>query len=156
MSYSPHAGVSPLRLGALVILLGALLLLIGGRTCVRPVASAPDTGSSSGWQARLPHTGSGTGIAVLALKQAPPHVRRMIDYLRNVRHFRPPAGYRGGRLFRNREGLLPKGRTYYEFDVHPLRPGVSRGAERLVVDQNKRFFYYTRDHYRTFTKIDVP
>ncbi len=72
---------------------------------------------------------------------------------RSAKHFNPPKGYKGGRVFRNREGILPKGKTYYEFDVYPNRPDVSRGAERLVVDQKKSVFYYTKDHYDTFVKI---
>jgi guanyl-specific ribonuclease Sa len=96
------------------------------------------------------------GIATLALKDAPRHVQRVVRHLRNVRHWQPPRGFKGGRRFRNYEGTLPRGRTYYEYDVHALRPGGSRGAERLVVDESKQLFYYTRDHYRTFTQIRLP
>lgn len=107
---------------------------------------------------RLPESGRPglVGIAGVPMSQAPPYVQRVIQHLRHVRHWQPLRGFKGGRLFRNLEGKLPRGRTYYEFDVHPLQPGVSRGAERLVVDESKQLFYYTRDHYTNFTQILLP
>jgi dienelactone hydrolase len=69
-----------------------------------------------------------------------------------------PAGYEGGRRFGNFERLLPNtdraGRriNYREWDVNPLRPGVNRGAERLVTGSDGSA-YYTDDHYRSFKKI---
>jgi guanyl-specific ribonuclease Sa len=71
---------------------------------------------------------------------------------------RAPDGYEGGRTFLNLEQLLPKkdamGRSirYREWDVNPLRPGVNRGAERLVTGSDGSA-YYTDDHYRSFKKI---
>lgn len=67
-------------------------------------------------------------------------------------------GYEGGRTFGNFERLLPvsdeKGRRikYREWDVNPVRPGVNRGAERLVTGSDGAA-YYTDDHYSTFQKI---
>lgn len=95
-------------------------------------------------------------IPLMALSQAPPHVQRVIQHLRNVKHWNPMAGFKGGRFFRNLEGVLPKGTTYHEYDVRPLVPGVSRGAERIVVDATRRNFFYTTDHYSTFTQILLP
>jgi dienelactone hydrolase len=69
-----------------------------------------------------------------------------------------PAGYEGGRTFGNFESHLSRrdsdGRTvkYREWDVNPLRPGVNRGAERLVTGSDGSA-YYSDDHYRTFKKI---
>jgi dienelactone hydrolase len=69
-----------------------------------------------------------------------------------------PDGYEGGRRFGNFERLLPerdaRGRPirYREWDVNPLRPGVNRGAERLVTGSDGSA-HYTADHYRSFTKI---
>ena len=66
--------------------------------------------------------------------------------------------YEGGRTFGNFERRLPqtddKGRRlkYREWDVNPLRPGVNRGAERLVTGSDGAA-YYTDDHYSTFKKI---
>lgn len=69
-----------------------------------------------------------------------------------------PKGYEGGRNFLNLERLLPQKDSqgnrlkYREWDVNPLRPGVNRGAERLVTGSDGSAFY-TDDHYRSFKKI---
>ena len=138
-------------------LLGFALIafLFGSYRSCRETAATHLTGRLA---PRLPESGGAGAIggATLALKESPRHVQRVIQHLRTIRHWHPPRGFKGGRPFRNLEGKLPRGRTYYEFDVHPLRPGVSRGAERLVVDESKQLFYYTRDHYSTFTQIRLP
>jgi ribonuclease T1 len=64
----------------------------------------------------------------------------------------PPDGYVGGRVFENREGRLPPGGDYREFDVDPYNG--PRNAERIIVDWNTRQAWYTGDHYRTF--IPMP
>jgi|SRR5262245_6096331 len=67
-------------------------------------------------------------------------------------------GYEGGRSFGNFERRLPqtddKGRRikYREWDVNPLRPGVNRGAERLVTGSDGSA-YFTDDHYASFKKV---
>jgi len=73
-----------------------------------------------------------------------------------------PFGYKGGGAFLNdgRSGtqVLPKVDasgvpvTYREFDVNPLRRGVNRGAERIVLGSDGKA-YYTGDHYNTFTPM---
>ena len=68
------------------------------------------------------------------------------------------AGYEGGRTFGNFERRLrqtdDKGARikYREWDVNPLKPGVNRGAERLITGSDGSA-YYTDDHYDTFKKI---
>ena len=70
----------------------------------------------------------------------------------------PLSGYEGGRNFLNIEKLLPQKDAqgnrikYREWDVNPLKPGVNRGAERLVTGSDGSA-YYTDDHYRSFKKI---
>jgi hypothetical protein len=67
-------------------------------------------------------------------------------------------GYEGGRRFQNLERNLPRtdrgGRrlSFREWDVNPLRPGVNRGAERMVTGSDGSA-YYTSDHYRSFIRI---
>lgn len=131
------------------------MLFVGYRSCSKVERTSRGTGGTSHITPETPGTGGGVGagIATLALSKTPRHVRKVIEHLKRVRHLRPPKGYKGGRVFRNREGILPKGKTYFEFDLRPFRPGTSRGAERLVVDQQKSVFYYTRDHYGSFVKI---
>lgn len=58
-----------------------------------------------------------------------------------------------GRVFSNRERLLPsKARGYYrEYTVHT--PGArDRGARRIVAGGSGEY-YYTDDHYRSFRRI---
>jgi ribonuclease T1 len=65
-----------------------------------------------------------------------------------------PFPYRqDGRVFSNREKLLPlKQRGYYrEYTVRT--PGAAdRGARRIVAGRPGEY-YYTDDHYRTFRRI---
>lgn len=70
-----------------------------------------------------------------------------------------PNGYVGGREFQNREKRLPQtdpaGQRirYREWDVYPKTEGKNRGAERLVTGSD-RSAWYTKDHYKTFLKIE--
>ncbi|MDO4867684.1 MAG: ribonuclease domain-containing protein [Clostridia bacterium] len=58
----------------------------------------------------------------------------------------------GGDRFGNYEGLLPKkkGRTWYECDAN--YKGKKRGAERVLFSSDG-LYYYTKDHYETFTEM---
>jgi guanyl-specific ribonuclease Sa len=78
-----------------------------------------------------------------------------LDYIEN-HGGNPPSGFEGGRTFSNREGRLPAGGAYREYDVDTRpasRSGTTRNAERLVVDTNTGKAWYTGDHYNTFTEI---
>jgi ribonuclease T1 len=59
-----------------------------------------------------------------------------------------------GGEFHNREGRLPqKGPGYYrEYTVETVK-SPDRGARRIVSGRNGEF-YYTRDHYQTFVRIE--
>ena len=61
----------------------------------------------------------------------------------------------GGDRFGNREGLLPtaSGRQYTECDIDTLGAS-SRGAKRLVFS-NDGLYFYTDDHYESFTEVIV-
>ena len=58
----------------------------------------------------------------------------------------------GGDRFGNYEGQLPgkKGRKWYECDANYR--GKKRGAERVLFS-NDGLYYYTDDHYETFTQM---
>ncbi len=58
----------------------------------------------------------------------------------------------GGDRFGNYEGLLPgkKGRTWYECDANYR--GKKRGAERVLFSSDG-LYYYTDDHYQSFTQM---
>lgn len=61
----------------------------------------------------------------------------------------------GGDRFGNREGQLPTaaGRSYTECDIDTLGQS-SRGAKRLVFS-NDGLYFYTDDHYETFSELYV-
>ncbi|GLY65330.1 ribonuclease domain-containing protein [Amycolatopsis taiwanensis] len=60
--------------------------------------------------------------------------------------------YTGGRFY-NREGQLPAGDTFYEYDVNPRPKGAARDAERIVRDVNTGVVWYSPDHYANFYRI---
>lgn len=77
---------------------------------------------------------------------------KALDVLQIIRTTgQAPEGYVGGRIFENREGRLPSGGDYREFDVDPHHG--QRNAERLIVDWKTKHAWYTGDHYRTFTPL---
>jgi len=58
-----------------------------------------------------------------------------------------------GRVFSNRERLLPEKRRGYYREYTVRTPGVrGRGARRIVAGMGGEF-YYTADHYRSFVRI---
>ena len=57
----------------------------------------------------------------------------------------------GGDSFGNKEGLLPNG-SYHEADVDYFNS--SRGNKRLVYASDC-VIYYTSDHYKSFSKLEV-
>lgn len=61
----------------------------------------------------------------------------------------------GGDTFGNREGLLPEagGRKYTECDID-TKGRKSRGSKRLVFS-NDGLYFYTSDHYETFSEVTV-
>jgi len=86
------------------------------------------------------------------LKPCPPKATSVRDHVKKTG--KPPAGYVGGREFKNREGKLPSGGRYREYDVDPKPPhGRKRNAERIVIDENTGRTWYTDDHYGSFTEV---
>ena len=87
----------------------------------------------------------------------PDYVRSTYEFIK--KHSDAPHGYYGGRSFQNREKRLPqRGRNgapiqYREWDVHPRRDGIDRGAERLVTGSDGSA-WYTADHYRSFIHVE--
>lgn len=60
--------------------------------------------------------------------------------------------YSGG-VFDNREGELPAGDSFNEYDVNPRPKGAARDAERIVRDVDSGVVWYTPDHYVNFYRI---
>ena len=72
----------------------------------------------------------------------------------SVENYREGAAI-GGDYFGNREGLLPEsgGRSYTECDIDTNGYG-SRGSRRLVFS-NDGLYFYTSDHYESFSEVIV-
>ncbi|MCC7246732.1 MAG: hypothetical protein IT269_13695 [Saprospiraceae bacterium] len=87
----------------------------------------------------------------------PQYALDVLQYVR--RNGQAPEGFVGGREFQNREKELPAKASdgsrirYSEWDVHPKVKGKNRGPERLVTGSDHSA-WYTRDHYKNFTRID--
>ena len=101
-----------------------------------------------------PQTGQGNTQPQV---QIPAYVLETLQFIR--RNGQAPEGFVGGREFQNKEKRLPakdsgnKRIRYSEWDVRPKVQGQNRGPERLVTGSDHSA-YYTRDHYKTFLKID--
>ncbi len=66
-----------------------------------------------------------------------------------------PGGAIGGGRFGNNEGLLPTddGIEYFECDIDTN--GQSKRGAKRVIFSNEPKYYYTTDHYETFTRYEV-
>ncbi|GAA4180457.1 ribonuclease domain-containing protein [Streptosporangium oxazolinicum] len=60
--------------------------------------------------------------------------------------------YTGGRFY-NREGQLPSGATYYEYDVYPRARGAARDAYRIVVNRSTGVTWFSPNHYTDFYRL---
>jgi ribonuclease T1 len=75
--------------------------------------------------------------------------RDLVAWIRS-HHGAAPPGHRGGRRYRNDNGVLPPG-EYREYDLFPGKP---RRAERVVIEQNSGRAYFSPDHYETFVNLE--
>jgi len=97
--------------------------------------------------------GSGTGadgqVAVTGLPAEVPQTLALIES-------GGPFPYRqDGSTFGNRERLLPvEPAGYYREYTVPTPGSRDRGARRIVLGESGET-YYTGDHYRSFTRIDL-
>ncbi|RCG31464.1 ribonuclease N [Sphaerisporangium album] len=60
--------------------------------------------------------------------------------------------YTGGQFY-NREGQLPSGATYYEYDVYSRARGAARDAYRIVVNRSTGATWFSPNHYTDFYRI---
>jgi ribonuclease T1 len=90
---------------------------------------------------------SGAEIAVHAL---PLEARATLELIKAGGPFPYPQD---GRVFSNREKLLPLERRGYYREYTVRAPGVrGRGARRIVAGSGGEY-YYTADHYQSFKRI---
>ncbi|PZV18613.1 MAG: ribonuclease [Leptolyngbya sp.] len=91
-------------------------------------------------------------MPTVSIRQLPPEARQTIDLIQRG----GPFPYRkDGTFFGNREKRLPlaPSRYYREYTV-PTPGSRDRGARRIVTGQPQEY-YYTQDHYRSFSKVKL-
>ncbi len=102
--------------------------------------------------ARTP-TAVGRSIPSIALAQLPPEAKTTLQRIQKGGPF--PYPQKDGTVFGNFERRLPTApRGYYREYTVPT-PGLRhRGARRIVAGQ-QREYYYTSDHYQSFSRIQL-
>ncbi len=121
-----------------------LLLVVFAFILYVKLATAPSSGL-----APIPTASSPPGTVATVDASVPQKALNVLQVVRTTGQ--PPDGYVGGRVFQNREGRLPSGGDYREFDVDPHNG--QRNAERLIVEWNTKKAWYTGDHYQTFIPL---
>ena len=109
-----------------------------------------DSGSDGG------PSGGGTdpesGLAWIAESDLPPEGTETLDLIDDGGPF--PYPDKDGTTFGNREGILPDEPSGYYAEYTVPTPGSDdRGARRIVTGEGGEF-YYTEDHYESFSRID--
>lgn len=109
----------------------------------------------AGWfvQSQLTGEPSPSGMREQALSDLP---REAADTWRLIEAGGPfPHPDDDGKVFGNREGLLPDHDRGYYHEYTVETPGSrDRGARRLVTGEADEV-YYTGDHYESFVQVDV-
>ncbi len=111
----------------------------------------------AGWLVQSQLTGEpsppASGLRERALSELPPEAA---DTWRLIEQGGPfPHPDDDGKVFGNREGLLPEHDRGYYHEYTVETPGSSdRGARRLVTGEADEV-YYTGDHYASFVQVDV-
>lgn len=98
-------------------------------------------------------TPSQTSTGFIALDKLPSEAKVTLKLIQKGGPF--PFPQKDGTVFLNFEQHLPKApRGYYREYTVPT-PGVrSRGARRIIAGQRSEY-YYTSDHYNTFSRIQL-
>jgi RHS repeat-associated protein len=137
--------------------------LPSGQTITAPNVNLLRPTTSEEIEDKTPESENTVNPASNSARPVPRSARNVLNYANNKNGAAQP-GYKGGRVFENKEGILPKTNqvgqpiTYREYDVNPKPTqeekdnGQDRGTERVVID-NYGNGYYTNDHYETFTPI---
>ncbi|WP_163513697.1 ribonuclease domain-containing protein [Fodinicola acaciae] len=144
---TPHSGstsrvrVRPAVLLALVALISALFvgLVSPAAVSAQPVAL------------------KAKALPTVALSSLP---SQATDTVRLVQKGGPFPYRQDGTVFSNREGLLPQQSSGYYHEYTVKTPGSpDRGARRIITGggslTNPAHWYYTADHYASFSNVDI-
>jgi ribonuclease T1 len=86
----------------------------------------------------------------ITVEKVPPEAREM---LQRIKAGGPFAYKQDGRVFNNRENLLPKRNRGYYREYTVKTPGAPDRGGRRIVAGSAGEYYYTDDHYRSFRRI---
>lgn len=135
-------------------LLTLILTLLAGFGLVAPAQafSAPTTTVLVAGVATA-ECGDTSGFRTDPLSQLPQEVTDTYKLIQSNGPF--PYPEKDGTVFSNREGILPHcdGEYYHEYTV-PTPGSPDRGARRIVTGEGGEYFY-TADHYESFSVVDV-
>ncbi|AXT86768.1 hypothetical protein C6I20_05610 [Aeromicrobium sp. A1-2] len=133
-----------------LLLLGVFLAVLS--ITDREASQAPGAGSTSQVPSETGRPTASPSDSVRADQGLPREALETIDLIEAG----GPFPYdRDGSVFMNRERLLPQHPRGYWREYTVPTPGASdRGARRLVAGQGGEL-YYTGDHYRSFTRVEV-
>lgn len=93
-----------------------------------------------------------SGLAWIAESDLPPEGVETLELIDAGGPF--PYPDKDGTTFGNREGILPEESSGYYAEYTVPTPGSDdRGARRIVTGEGGEF-YYTEDHYESFSRID--
>jgi ribonuclease T1 len=125
---------------AVIALLAVLVVLVG-----------PLAGCGASTSAGKAGVDPDSGLPYIAQDQLPPQARQT---LKLIDKGGPYPYSKDGVVFHNREGVLPHESDgyYHEFTV-PTPGADTRGARRIVTGDHNTIFYYTDDHYDSFSRI---
>ena len=129
-----------------------LLVLVGLFVLYVKLETASSPGGGQGMAVQPPPSASSMPVMQPSADMnaaIPPKALQVVQIVRTTGL--PPDGYVGGRVFENREGRLPAGGDYREFDVDPHNG--NRNAERIIVEWRTKKAWYTGDHYQTFLPL---
>jgi len=88
----------------------------------------------------------------ISVAELPSQARRELDLIDAGGPFRYPG--KDGSTFLNNEGILPdQPRGYYREYTVDTPGSEDRGARRIITGKNGEF-YYTDDHYESFSQIE--
>lgn len=165
----PFRAAWPGTLGLLLGLVTVVMLLAGcGATPAgeetSPASVAPATTATTGTSTvatfpvqstqRPKRSAAGDLIPQTRLAELPVEAAETIDLILAAGPF---PFERDGAVFGNFEQRLPAAGSgaYREYTV--ITPGADdRGARRIVTDNDETEFYYTDDHYESFSEVILP
>ncbi|MEO6818452.1 MAG: ribonuclease domain-containing protein [Ginsengibacter sp.] len=141
------------------IIIGLIIGLVIGKQ-IFVIQLAPGTNVTTTSQATTsPSQKNNAGINNLPDNNNSAIPQKVYEILKYIRaNHRAMDGYVGGRVFTNREKIVPQvdsngnSITYQEWDVKPKIKRQNRGTERILTGSDGRA-WYTDDHYQSFKEI---